>query len=40
MIEAFVGVGLFSVLVAVVTLKALLPPRNTIVLFKERFLLH
>lgn len=42
MIEAFVGVGLFGLLVAVVTLKALLPPRNTIVFSKnaepERFL--
>lgn len=30
-IEAFVGVGLFSVLVAVITVKALLPPQNAIV---------
>lgn len=30
-IEAFVGVGLFSVLVAIVTVKSLLPPRDTIV---------
>ena len=30
-IEAFIVVGLFSILVAVITLKALLPPRNTIV---------
>lgn len=29
--EAFLGVGLFSILVAVLTVKALLPPRNTIV---------
>jgi hypothetical protein len=36
-IEAFVGVGLFSVLVAVVTLKALLPPRNTIVFSRNAF---
>jgi hypothetical protein len=32
--EAFVGVGLFSMLVAVVTLKALLPPQDTIVFSK------
>jgi len=36
-IEAFVGVGLFSVLVAVITLKALLPPRNTIVFSRNAF---
>jgi hypothetical protein len=36
-IEAFVGVGLFSVLVAVVTLKALLPPRNTLVFSRNAF---
>lgn len=36
-IEAFVGVGLFSVLVAVITVKALLPPQNTIVFSKYAY---
>ncbi len=35
--EAFVGVGLFSVLVAVFTVKALMPPANTIVFSKHAF---
>jgi hypothetical protein len=35
--EAFIGVGLFSVLVAVITVKALLPPRNTIVFSKYAY---
>jgi Ion channel len=36
-IEAFAGVGLFSLLVAVITVKALLPPRNTIVFSKYAY---
>jgi hypothetical protein len=36
-VEAFVGVGLFSVLVAVITIKALLPPRDTIVFSHHAF---
>lgn len=35
--EAFVGVGLFSVLVAVFTVKALMPPANTIVFSRHAF---
>jgi hypothetical protein len=36
-IEAFIGVGLFSLLVAVITVKALLPPRNTVVFSKYAY---
>lgn len=36
-LEAYVGVGLFSVLVAVITVKALLPPQNTIVFSKYAY---
>lgn len=36
-IEAFVGVGLFSMLVALITVKALLPPRNSIVFSKYAY---
>jgi hypothetical protein len=36
-IEALVGVGLFSGLVAVITVKALLPPQNTIVFSKYAY---
>jgi len=35
--EAFVGIGLFSVLVAVFSVKALMPPANTIVFSRHAF---
>jgi hypothetical protein len=35
--EAFIGVGLFSILVSVLTVKALLPPKNAIIFSRHAF---